>query len=85
MQQRVDWFRLIDDLKRRGYSTYALEMLTGVPKSTLLGYKQGAEPKHLDGERLIGVWCQVTGLQRDSIPTEPVQLSAAKAKAKRKK
>lgn len=80
MQRRVDWFRILDDLKRQGFSLYALEAHIAIPKSTLIGYKQGAEPKHMDGEKLIGFWCQVTANERGGIPTATVTLSAARAK-----
>lgn len=65
---RVDWFRILDDLKRQGFSLYALEAHIAIPKSTLIGYKQGAEPNHMTGERLIAFWCQVMGMQRDLVP-----------------
>lgn len=80
MQRRVDWFRILDDLKRLGFSLYALEAQVAIPKSTLIGYRQGAEPKHLDGEKLIGFWCQVTANERELIPTELLPLSAARSK-----
>lgn len=80
MQLHVDWFRVLDDLKRRGFSLYMLEVQVGIPKSTLVGYKQGSEPKHMDGERLIQFWCQVTTNERSAIPTAPVALSVARSK-----
>lgn len=58
---RVDWFRLLNDLKREGYSHYAIAHFTKIPKSTLDGYKAGAEPRHCDGQTLIDCWAQVTG------------------------
>ena len=38
MQRRVDWFRILDDLKRQGFSLYALEAQVAIPKSTLIGF-----------------------------------------------
>lgn len=80
MQRRIDWFRILDDLKRLGFSLYALEAHIAIPKSTLIGYKQGAEPKHTDGERLVGFWCQVTANGREHVPTEAFVLSVARSK-----
>jgi len=34
-----------------------------------VGTSQGAEPKHADGERLISLWCEVTGGNREDAPT----------------
>ena len=78
--RRVDWFRVLDDLKRLGFSLYAIEAQVSITKSTLIGYKQGSEPKHRDGERLIGFWCQSTNRAREELPTEVVALSAFQAK-----
>lgn len=77
---RVDWFRLLDDLKRAGNSLYDIEGKIEIPKSTLIGYKQGSEPKHCDGEKLITFWCKVTCRHRTEIPLVRVTLSAATAK-----
>lgn len=65
---RVDWFHILDDLKRRGFSLYALEAQIAIPKSTLINYKQGSEPNHMTGERLIGFWCQAMGRSRELVP-----------------
>jgi hypothetical protein len=80
MARRVDWFRILDDLKRQGFSLYALEAQVSIPKATLISYKQGTEPNHQNGERLVGFWCQVTANERDAIPTETVVMSAYRAK-----
>jgi lambda repressor-like predicted transcriptional regulator len=80
MQQRVDWFRILDDLKRQGVSLYALEAQVEIPRSTLIRYKDGTEPSYHNGERLVGIWCQVTGNDRCAIPVAAVGLSAYRAK-----
>lgn len=55
--QRYDWWRIISDLLRDGVSIQAICESTGIPKSTLLGYRNlDAEPKHADGQRLAGLW-----------------------------
>lgn len=65
---RIDWFQVINDLGRRGFPSQLSADSIGVAKSTLLGWKHGAEPKHGDGERLIAFWCRVTERQREALP-----------------
>ncbi len=65
---RIDWFQVINDLGRRGFPSQLIADSIGVAKSTLLGWKQGAEPKHGDGERLIAFWCRVMERQREALP-----------------
>ena len=59
--RRVDWFAVLCDLKRCGFAAQGVAEEIGVAKSTLFGWKQGAEPKHGDGERLIAFWCRASG------------------------
>lgn len=79
MPTRIDWFRILDDLKRHGFSLYALEDLVAIPKSTLQGYRLGSRPRYEDGERLILFWCQVTTKSPEEVPREAVVLSVAQA------
>lgn len=66
--QRVDWFRVLTDLKAQGYSIYQVAEVTGIPRTTLLGYKDlGAEPKHSDGESLLAMW------ERAMVPHVPTR------------
>ncbi len=67
-KQRVDWFRVLVDLKRAQLSLRAIEDLTGISRSSLDRYKAGGEPTHADGERLIQLWCEATGIWRDHLP-----------------
>ncbi|MDO8298457.1 hypothetical protein [Lacisediminimonas sp.] len=69
-ETRVSWFRIFNDLKVRGWSVYRIEEHLDVAKSTMLGWKAGAEPRHADGELLIVLWIQVTGEARDALPLE---------------
>lgn len=68
-ENRIDWFQVIADLGRLGVPSQMIADSVGVAKSTLLGWKQGAEPKHGDGERLIAFWCRVTERQREALPS----------------
>ena len=55
---RCDWWRIVTDLQMH-MSLEAIFEVTGIPVSTLAGYKNlNAEPKHADGERLISLWRQ---------------------------
>lgn len=65
--QRLDWWRIVQDLHMHGYTAEAIQSVTGIPKSTVLGYKNlHAEPKHADGERLVALW------RRCMLPPLPV-------------
>ncbi|HWK72193.1 MAG TPA: hypothetical protein VNS29_15270 [Burkholderiaceae bacterium] len=57
----VDWFRLLVQLKDVGYTSYAVSHFTGIPKSTLMSYKQGTQPSHQHGERLLKFWGEAIG------------------------
>lgn len=65
---RVDWFGVLTDLNRRGLTTVTIAQLVTAPRATVLGWKQGAEPNHADGERLVGLWVRITGNARESVP-----------------
>jgi hypothetical protein len=66
---RVDWFRLLVQLKDEGYSLYAVSHFTEIPKSTLIGYKQGSQPSYHQGVRLLQFWAQACGKDLDQAPT----------------
>ena len=67
-EQRVDWFTVITGLSRAGYSPQSVADAIAVPRSTLLGWKQGAEPRYTEGERLVLFWVQATGWDRSKLP-----------------
>lgn len=69
-ETRINWFRVFSDLKVGGWSLYRIEDELDIPKSTMLGWKDGAEPKHYDGETIISLWIVVTGRARGELPTE---------------
>ncbi|WP_433886935.1 hypothetical protein [Pseudomonas vranovensis] len=66
--KRIDWFRVITMVLRGGYSIQSAADAIDVARTTLIGWKQGAEPRYSEGERLVLLWCQVTGLERSSLP-----------------
>lgn len=67
-EQRVDWFKVITGILRAGYSIQSIGETIGIPRSTLIGWKQGAEPRYTEGERLVSFWCQITGNDRTRLP-----------------
>lgn len=64
----VDWFRVIVDLSRCGYTNKSIAMAVGAGKSTVQGWKQGSTPAWDEGDRLICLWQQVMGKGRDHLP-----------------
>ncbi|KAF1032977.1 MAG: hypothetical protein GAK37_00297 [Pseudomonas sp.] len=66
--KRIDWFRVITDVLRDGYSIQGAADEIGVARTTLIGWKQGAEPRYSEGERLVLLWCKISGKGRDNLP-----------------
>ena len=58
---RTDWFRVLVDLQHGGFSNTDVADYLGVPQSTLRGWKEGSEPRHHDGQRLLELWQAITG------------------------
>lgn len=67
-RQYVDWFRVIADLNRCGVSTAEVARRLGIGRSTVIGWRAGAEPGYGDGDRLLALWSDTTGLARDTPP-----------------
>ncbi|EKS9800310.1 MULTISPECIES: hypothetical protein [Burkholderia] len=66
----VDWFRVLEDVRRADFTLAEIAQYTQIPRTTLLGYRNlGAEPKHYAGVTLLKLWAQVTGNAPDDAPT----------------
>lgn len=65
---RVDWFRLITNLQRHGYTLSDIAAALGMARTTVHGWKSGAFPRYDDGDRLISLWSQVSGECRETVP-----------------
>ena len=66
----VDWFRVLEDVRRADFTLAEIAQYTQIPRTTLLGYRNlGAEPKHYAGVTLLKLWAQVTGNAPDEAPT----------------
>ena len=68
MVERIDWFRIYADLKKSKWSVCRVARETGIARTTLMYWRDGAEPKHSDGETIIEVWEKVTGKCRKDVP-----------------
>jgi hypothetical protein len=69
VELRVDWFRLLADLKRLGWSHYAIEHATRIPRESLRDWANRiSEPRHHAGEKLIAFWCLHMDRPRESVP-----------------
>ena len=70
--KRIDWFRVITAVLRKGYSLQSAADEIGVARTTLIGWRQGAEPRYSEGERLVLLWCKITGEGREKLPMSSV-------------
>lgn len=67
--KRVDWFRVLADIRAAGLTLRVVTALTDISKSTLLDLRnQDADPKTHQGELLLTLWVKVTGLAMDDVP-----------------
>lgn len=67
---RIDWFRVLIDLNRAGLPTSAVSQQLAIPLTTILGWKQGAEPRYADGESLLELWGRVLDRARERAPRQ---------------
>lgn len=66
--KRIDWFRVITEVLRGGHSIQSAADTIDVARTTLIGWKQGAEPRYSEGERLVLLWCRLTEKDREELP-----------------
>ena len=90
---KVDWPKLLGDIaylqgepdpqnasQRVPCSTVLLADHLGVARGTLRGWLDGSVPKHDEGERLIDVWCKLSGKSPTFLPREHHTLSASRVR-----
>lgn len=66
---RIDWFKVLMDLKRAGLSLKTTAMFVETSKGAVIGWKdQGCEPSYHHGERLLMLWMRATGLNKSDAP-----------------
>jgi hypothetical protein len=68
--RNVDFVELLKFLLARGYGTNAIAMYADVSRSSVRNYIDGTTPLHPQGERMIRLWCEITGNSRDAVPTK---------------
>lgn len=67
--KRIDWFRVLADLRDRGLTIRVITACTAISKPTLLDLRnQDADPKTHQGELLIALWMRTTGKSHDQLP-----------------
>ena len=78
----IDWFLVIVDIERRGYTHSTISMGTGCSRSAIGGWRNCEhEPSHENGEALIELWMAVTSKLRDELPRRlEMGFSAARAR-----
>lgn len=76
---RIDWFRVLADLRRAGAPLASVATAIRVPYSTIQGWRQGAEPKFADGERLLRLWAGLTGRELAQVPRARQEVAAQRA------
>ena len=70
MTQRIDWFRVITDLERSGFSLERIadECMRGKTWAWSLKNVPNTEPRFHDGMLLLGMWADQTGKERADAP-----------------
>ena len=69
--RRVDWPRLLFDLRSHGLVMRVITSATGISKPTLLGLRnQDSDPKMHQGELLIALWMRTTGKTFADVPRD---------------
>jgi hypothetical protein len=86
----VDWPRLLADIAyligepiqegssvRTPVGTRLLAAFLDRPRSTVVGWTEGQEPRHSDGEWLLERWCELTGKAESFAPITVRSFSAS--------
>lgn len=58
---RTDWLRVVTDLREKGYSQAEIAKRAAISEPSLRSWKEGHEPLHDAGHRLLEIWVKVTG------------------------
>lgn len=64
---RIEWARVLEDLKSRGISAKEAANHIGQPWTTVQSWKAGSEPRHGSGEALLKFHEAVCGTQLNSL------------------
>lgn len=66
--QPVDFQRMIRTLCVLRMSVHEIALHANIPRTSIRDYQNGTQPLHMNGERLIRLWCEKTGNHRDQVP-----------------
>jgi hypothetical protein len=76
----VDFQRIIRQLCVMPMSVYEIALHANVARTCIRDYQNGTQPMHLNGERLIKLWCDKTGNHRDQVPRRFADLAVKRPK-----
>jgi hypothetical protein len=66
--ERIDWFRIIVDIRRNGHTYLTIAATIGTVKSNVRNIANGTAPRYEFGERLIAMWAELTGKSPENAP-----------------
>ena len=78
--RRIDWARILDNLRKAGMSMQQIADACECGKSTLHGYAAEdltAEPAYWIGHCLVALWASKCGTRAQDVPIKTVQLSVS--------
>lgn len=78
--RRIDWPRLVDNLRRLGMSVQEIADAIGVRRQAVdywAGPESDGEPAFWTGSALLVLWCERTGLHWTDAPVRTVSLSVS--------
>lgn len=67
-KHRTDWAQVVSDLRKHGYTQAGVAKAARVSKESLRSWKDGHEPLHDAGHRLLSLWAKTTGKTYDDRP-----------------
>lgn len=56
VDRQVDWFRVLVELKGRGWTLDSISEAIDVPRTTIHAWTDKTTPSHMDGIALIDLW-----------------------------
>lgn len=71
---KVDWVKILADIKATGCSRYRIAIILGVGQSTVQNWDEGHEPRYAMGEAILMLHAQLcpdATIKRCNAPEEP--------------
>ena len=60
LPSKIDWFRILADLRNAGYTQVSVANRLGVPRSRVRDWSAGTTPRFDDGALLVIMWLKQT-------------------------